>query len=474
MTNIIKKSWPALYVGLVLISALILSGAGVTKDSDGPEQTDAKPFDGYSILLSGNWKGQIEPCGCTEKQLGGLDRRTETIGIVAPDEQSRLILETGPLIEKLDRQNQLKFDTFLQAMKTVGYDAVCMTAAELNLLHSHTVDLDASLRPPVICSNMPEDELAGFGGVQYFVKELKYKGKTRKAYVFGIAEGYDTDAGKEMKLIEPVVAVKDLIKKLKLKDQKNAIVILLSQTENDKLVEAVQAVKEIDLFVCRGFGDEPQKRFTTKTMFACDTGSLSKYLTRFSMAADKPVSPGNLKLDGIPIHSSFNLDKNVVKLMDEYQLRLMVENLISENNERMPLEDNNMFAGSASCGAPDCHPKVYEKWSTLRHSQAVPTLEKVNRNFDPECMECHTVGLRYESGYKSQEETPELAAVGCEMCHGPGMIHNEYPNESYSKQPYTPCEQCHNDYHSPEFQDKREEYFEKIKHWDYEGRKYWD
>ena len=473
MVDMIRKSWPALYVGLVLVSALLMTGAGVTKDTDGPKQTEAKPFDGYSILLSGNWQGQIEPCGCTENQLGGLDRRSETINSIAPDKQSRLILEAGPLIEKIDRQNQLKFDTFLRAMKVVDYDAVCMSAAELKLLHSHTVDLELSARPPIICSNMPESELGKFGGLQYLVKELKYKDNACKAYIFGVADGYNSPAGKEMGLIEPGQAVKDLVKKLKLKDQKNILTILLSQTDKDTLVDEVKSIDQIDLFVCRGFGDEPEKRFVSKTLVVCDTGSLSKYLTRFSVAADKPVSPDSLKLDGIPIHSSFNLDKNIVKLMDDYQFAMMVENLISEKVERMPLEGGNMFAGSASCGAPDCHPKVYEKWSTLKHSQAVPTLEKVNRNFDPECMECHTVGLRYESGYKSQEETPELAAVGCEMCHGPGMIHNEYPNEPY-KEIYTPCEQCHNDYHSPEFQDKREEYFEKIKHWDYDARKYWD
>ena len=473
MKNKIEKSWPTFYVGLVLISAFILAGAGVTKDSGGPVKTDAKPFDGYSILLSGNWQGQIEPCGCTEKQLGGLDRRTETINIIAPYSSSRLILDAGPLIDKFDRQNQLKFDTFLRAMKIVGYDAVSLSAAELRLLHSHTVDLERSLRPPVVCSNMPKSELDKFGGLQYLVKELEYKDKKCKAYIFAISDGYGSAAGREMKLIEPAKAVKDLVKSLKIKSQKNELIILLSQSEKDQLVDEIKKIKQIDLFVCRGFGDEPEKRFTTDAMVSCDTGSLSKYLTRISIAADKPVSPKNIKLDGIPIHSSFTLDQGVVKLMDDYQFAMMVENLIAEKVERMPLENGNMFAGSASCGAPDCHPDVYEKWSSLKHAGAVPTLEKVNRSFDPECMECHTVGLRYESGYKSQDETPELAAVGCEMCHGPGMIHNEYPNEPY-KEIFSTCEQCHNDYHSPEFQDKREEYFQKIKHWDYDARKYWD
>ncbi len=471
--KIVYKSWPAFYVGLVLVIAAFLAGAGTESTEDGPKKTEFKAAEGFALLLSGNWQGQIEPCGCTEKQLGGLDRRTETINIVAPDPNSRLILEAGPMIDKFDRQNQLKFDTFLRAMKAVGYDAVAMTASELKLLHDRIVDTEASLRPKIICSNIKEEYLAKFDGVRYITKELDFKGKKLTSYVLGISDGYDSPAGKEMELIEPVEAVKAIVNKLGLKKDDDKFLIVLTQSDNDAQVKALREIEGVDILVCRGFGDAPKVNSKEGDIFTCDTGLLSKYVTRISIDAEKKPASGSFKLDAIPIHSSFNLDPAVISLMDDYQLVMQIENLIAENTDRYHLDGGNSFAGSESCGnGPECHADIYEIWSGLRHAQAVPTLAAVNRDFDPECMECHTVGLRYETGYKSRELTPQLAAVGCEMCHGPGTFHNEYPTEPY-REIFTNCEQCHNDYHSPEFKEKREEYFEKINHWDGQ-REYWD
>ncbi len=469
-----KRSWPTFYVGLVLtLSAFFAGAADPTEVPDGPKQTDHKKYDGYSIILSGNWQGQIEPCGCTEKQQGGIDRRTETINIIAPEPKARLVLDAGPLIDKFDRQNQLKFDTFLRSMKVVGYDAVSLTASELKLLYEHTVDLEASLRPSIICSNMPQEKLAGFSGVRYLQRELEFEGKKQTAVVIGLSEGYDSPAGQEMELIEPVLAVKTIVLELGLSKSDDILLICLTQSDQDELLVSLKGIDAIDMLVCRGVGDEPVVNAHTETAVVCDLGVLSKYVARFAVAAGEKPDSKQFRLDAVPIHSSFNLDKAVVALMDEYQMSMRVENLISEKIDRMGLEDGNQFAGSASCGnGPECHGEIYEKWSQFKHAQAVPTLVAVNRDFDPECMECHTVGLRYETGYRSQQETPELAAVGCEMCHGPGTFHNEYPTEPY-REIFTRCEDCHNDYHSPEFKEKREEYFEKIKHWEGE-REYWD
>ena len=99
------------------------------------------------------------------------------------------------------------------------------------------------------------------------------------------------------------------------------------------------------------------------------------------------------------------------------------------------------------------------------------TLKKEKRLYDPECVSCHTVGMRYESGYRSLEQTPELAAVGCEQCHGPGLNHLINTKAPY-QEIFVKCEACHDHEASPKFDQQREEYFRKIRHWD-EPRRYW-
>jgi hypothetical protein len=66
-------------------------------------------------------------------------------------------------------------------------------------------------------------------------------------------------------------------------------------------------------------------------------------------------------------------------------------------------------------------------WEGTRHSQAYKTLvdakQPSNRQYDPECIVCHTVGFGYLSGFKSEKDTAKLENVGCESCHGPGSRH---------------------------------------------------
>ncbi len=57
---------------------------------------------------------------------------------------------------------------------------------------------------------------------------------------------------------------------------------------------------------------------------------------------------------------------------------------------------------------------------------------------DAQCLACHTVGYGKPGGFKDVETTPELAGVGCEMCHGPGgtYIERQYmslQNAQYEK-----------------------------------------
>ena len=92
-------------------------------------------------------------------------------------------------------------------------------------------------------------------------------------------------------------------------------------------------------------------------------------------------------------------------------------------------QDSAPFATSASC--KECHPTAWGIWSKTKHAHATETLAKLDppRQFDPECISCHSTGWNpngffpYLGGFDSLEATPQLAGNSCENCHGPAAAH---------------------------------------------------
>ncbi len=112
---------------------------------------------------------------------------------------------------------------------------------------------------------------------------------------------------------------------------------------------------------------------------------------------------------------------------------------------------DHAYVGTKNCRK--CHIKEYKSWSETKMAQAFETLKpgvaserKTELGLDPgkdyttdqECVRCHVTGYGMTGGFTSIEETPDLAGVGCEMCHGPGGTYTQdgymtLQNKEYKK-----------------------------------------
>ena len=91
------------------------------------------------------------------------------------------------------------------------------------------------------------------------------------------------------------------------------------------------------------------------------------------------------------------------------------------------------YIGVKKCKA--CHIKQYKSWKKTGMANSFENLKPgvkadakkkagldADKDYttDAKCLKCHTTGYGKPGGFKSIAETPKLAGVQCESCHGPG------------------------------------------------------
>jgi hypothetical protein len=91
------------------------------------------------------------------------------------------------------------------------------------------------------------------------------------------------------------------------------------------------------------------------------------------------------------------------------------------------------FEGRQKCSS--CHKAQAKSWRSTAHGKAMKSLEpgvhkkaKIRADLDPDkdytedkdCVGCHVDGWEQKGGYTIDRPKRQLAAVGCESCHGAG------------------------------------------------------
>ena len=113
----------------------------------GPESDEAPPANAKlfadwkglqaAIVITGEMDGYLDPCGCTEGQLGGLGRRFDLIERMKAQAIPVAKIDLGsltkePLVARGGLpQAKVKFETALTALTAMGYDALALASEDL-------------------------------------------------------------------------------------------------------------------------------------------------------------------------------------------------------------------------------------------------------------------------------------------------------------------------------------------------------
>ncbi|MBI2836982.1 MAG: cytochrome c family protein [Acidobacteria bacterium] len=134
---------------------------------------------------------------------------------------------------------------------------------------------------------------------------------------------------------------------------------------------------------------------------------------------------------------------------------------------------DHAYIGAKKCKM--CHLKEYNSWAATKMANAFGQLKQgaateakqkagldPNKDYttDAKCLGCHTTGYGKPGGFVDFATTPDLAGVGCEMCHGAGGTYTQkqymsLENKEFKKADLvavgltsqitkSTCEGCHN------------------------------
>ncbi|MCX7702214.1 MAG: hypothetical protein N2039_15165 [Gemmataceae bacterium] len=443
-----------------------------------------------AILVTGQQHNYEAPCGCTEPQYGGLERRYNFITQLRSYGIPTVALDLGDMYAsgRIVEQSRLKYRVSMKALALMGYDAINVGPNEF---HYPLIDalaetiLNAKVPYQILAANIPnKDDYPGEDGSM--LKDFRVihpRGTKVRVGVVGTLGKSVVDAIVKRNSTAPFARNIDAIPAAlrALQAERPDVKVLLYQGSSDEARVLAQQLDEFDVIVCRSEESEPRtmelvppargqtKRPKARIVYVGHKGRYIGALGVFRTAS------GEWDLRWEPVRLSPELktppekqeQHPIVQLLEDYTRKLKDEDFVGKiipAQHPVQARFNGKlvrYVGSEAC--KDCHQAEYESWDESRHAGAYPTLWEHpkskpphNREFDPECVICHTVGYGYmtgfrdnKSGYTDVEKSKHLLGVGCETCHGPGGLHVERPNDKEIALALSPWKEQPDDYLTP-------------------------
>ena len=447
------RSSPASDIRLLAVggflAALVLGlGAGSASPADRPLAGLHPCADGPLIVLTGNEKGFIRPCGCSKPALGGVHRRATWLAKLREQDPGLQLVSLGDLIVRGGKQQRMKFETFLMSMDLMGYQAFAPGLGDFKLGVDYLTQMKDFASFPFVLHNAFKD------GRRLF-KESVRLGESPYV-VTGLVPSSEDVVGLEVK--DPATSMSAWLGTLDVAKDRPLVLFNGVRAGARKLADAVPAAWRDRVIIAFGGVFDSPFRIEGTPVPVISGGSMGRFLAYL-----RPV--------GTPLLSEFRLEEaiegqeDVSMMLDGYRQSLADEKLV-EDFPRRTIE--NVYVGDQAC--VECHEDECKVLDPTPHEHAWASIKVTNDHNDPECASCHVTGWGESTGFVTEEKTPHLVNVTCEACHGPGEEHvNVQTPTPNGKLGENYCLKCHDADNSPRF--SFDTYWPKIAHPSKDGGK---
>lgn len=359
-----------------------------------------------SIIFTGNINAEIEPCGCRQFPLGGMDNvygaleseraQSSVIFIDAGDTfYQASFIPDGEEDSSFKKANAVKEGLNLLKLNYKVLGDQDLSGGEKNLEKlinkSHFKILGSN-----ISSSLKID----------YVKYDKIDFFNHKIFLFGITNP-ETIQPQYRKHFQPIEdSISRVIKELEQKegfDKKNPYHKLILISHSGEKVEQKLAKKFPNLDWILG---SHSMNFTQKPVMHGST-SLAQMLSRNHYIGKIEFNKDQEKETYSVIEINQALAKNVKEnplttFLKEQKSIIDLAQSKEQDSQYEQFYESNRIPTATTC--MDCHDAQGTFWQKTPHSLAYMTLKKSNKNHDLDCLKCHSLGNKNTKGYVNSNQ----------------------------------------------------------------------
>ena len=351
----------------------------------------------------------------------------------------------------------MKADVIARIYRHIGIDAVNVGELDLVLGVGFLKELEKKYDFPFISANLMDD-----ANTPIFKRYVVKKVNGKKVGIFGLMGDTSEMLSKVRKITDGAVTVQDPLQAAEsviqeLTGKVDYMVALTHQKANRDWVIS-RRIDGINLVV--GGHDTLKTRKPSKAdeTLIVRAGEKNQYQGMLEIDLTGTEAAKNSL---VPFGSNIADDAKVKAIIHDYNERVV--ELYSSTSK----EGSNALANTASRSmtCEPCHPEQVEQWQTTDHAKAYETLVKNSKQFDPQCLKCHTTRFEQPQGFSMEMKQPSLVNVGCENCHGFAEDHmNEMEPIPIPNPDMQLCLECHTSDRCPGFEEDAPVVFDKITH----------
>jgi len=481
-----------------LLVLLVLSLAVGCSRSKPKEAPGARPSPTLRLAVVTDLKGYLEPCGCTSRPLGGIDRLAAQIRALRDGSVPLVVLMAGDLFfdtdilkpTRVDQANRsaatlrgildhLKVDAGLPGRRDRAQpgEVLARLQAESEFpwlamkSDAEVVRIEAGGLRIAIVGARPGAErnvvMAAVGSAQGetdLTIALAY-GSRRDANRIGAIDGVDfvVHGGlDEDAPVPPHRAGDAWVLHAGRQGQGLAIVDVYRKSDGafTDLSEwsREERIQQLDSQIA-GLSEKISEWEKSKDVDPGDLRAQSDRLATLKAQRETlrapPTSPqGNaFSAEWVELPKEAPADEEVTKLMKEHDKAVNQANREAFADLTPPSlgKGDIAYVGTPICGT--CHNPAYAWWRVHPHGVAYLTLQMRNKEFNLDCVGCHVTGYDQPGGSTVTHNLKgALINVGCESCHGRGAAHAKNPEiDMVLDPPESTCLSCHNEEHSDQF-----------------------